>query len=129
MIVTHGGIDGGYGLYLRDGKPTFVYNYLDVERPTVAAKDPLPKGKAKLVVDFAYDGGGMGKGGTVTHDRQRQEGRRGQAANGRSRSSSRSAKGSTSAWTSARRWTSPTSCRSRSPGTIEKVTIDLAPTN
>lgn len=37
MIVTHGGIEGGYGLYLRDGKPTFVYNYLGVERPTFAA--------------------------------------------------------------------------------------------
>ena len=66
MIVTHGGVEGGYGLYLRDGKPTFVYNFLGVERPTFAAKDPLPKGKARLVVDFAYDGGGMAKGGTIT---------------------------------------------------------------
>jgi hypothetical protein len=66
MIITHGGITGGYGLYLRDGKPTFVYNYLGVERPTVAAKDALPKGKSQVVVDFKYDGGGLGKGGTVT---------------------------------------------------------------
>jgi arylsulfatase A-like enzyme len=66
MIITHGGLEGGYGLYLRDGKPTFVYNFLSVERFTFAAKDPLPKGKAKLVVDFAYDGGGMGKGGKIT---------------------------------------------------------------
>lgn len=66
MIVTHGGLEGGYGLYLRDGKPTFVYNFLSVERFTFAAKDPLPKGKTKLVVDFAYDGGGMGKGGKIT---------------------------------------------------------------
>ncbi len=66
MIVTHGGLEGGYGLYLRDGKPTFVYNFLGVDRPTFAAKDPLPKGKTKLVVDFKYDGGGMGKGGKIT---------------------------------------------------------------
>jgi arylsulfatase len=66
MIVTHGGITGGYGLYLRDGRPTFVYNYLAVERPTIAAKDALPAGKSKIVVDFAYDGGGLGKGGAVT---------------------------------------------------------------
>ena len=66
MIVTHGGIEGGYGLYLRDGKPTFVYNFLGEERPTFAAKDPLSKGKTKLVVDFAYDGGGIGKGGEIT---------------------------------------------------------------
>ena len=65
MIVTHGGLEGGYGLYLRDGKPTFVYNFLGAERPTVIAKDPLPKGKTTLVVDFKYDGGGIGKGGDI----------------------------------------------------------------
>jgi hypothetical protein len=66
MIVTEGGLEGGFGLYLRDGKPTFVYNFLGRDRPTLVAKDPLPKGKAKLVVNFAYDGGGIGKGATVT---------------------------------------------------------------
>jgi arylsulfatase A-like enzyme len=66
MVVTHGGVEGGYGLYLRDGKPTFVYNYLGIERPTFTAKDALPKGKATIVVDFKFDGGGAGKGGTVT---------------------------------------------------------------
>ncbi|VTR91247.1 arylsulfatase : Uncultured bacterium genome assembly Metasoil_fosmids_resub OS=uncultured bacterium PE=4 SV=1: Sulfatase [Gemmata massiliana] len=66
MIVTHGGLEGGYGLYLRDGVPTFVYNFLGTERKTFAAKDALPKGKTKLVVDFKYDGGGMGKGGAIT---------------------------------------------------------------
>jgi arylsulfatase len=66
MIVTHGGLEGGYGLYLRNGRPTFVYNFLSVDRTTFAANDPLPNGKAKLVVDFAYDGGGMGKGGKIT---------------------------------------------------------------
>ena len=68
MIVTHGGMVGGYGLYLRDGKPTFVYNYLDLERFTVAGKEALSKGKVKLVVDFAYGGkeGERGKGATVT---------------------------------------------------------------
>jgi arylsulfatase len=68
MIVTQGGMTGGYGLYLRGGKPTFVYNYLDVERFNVAGNDPLPAGKVKLVVDFKYDGkpGERGKGGTLT---------------------------------------------------------------
>src|SRR5262249_2861502 len=68
MIDTPGGMVGGYGLYLRDGKPTFVYNYLDLERFTIAVNEPLPKGKVKLVVDFAYDGktGERGKGGIVT---------------------------------------------------------------
>jgi arylsulfatase len=66
MIVTHGGVEGGYGLYMREGKPTFVYNYLGIERPTFTANEQLPKGKNRIVVDFNYDGGGMGKGGTVT---------------------------------------------------------------
>jgi arylsulfatase A-like enzyme len=66
MIVTQGGLEGGYGLYLRDGKPTFVYNFLSIDRPTFTAKDPLTKGKTKLVVDFVYDGGGPGKGGAIT---------------------------------------------------------------
>jgi arylsulfatase len=68
MIVTQGGLTGGYGLYLREGKPTFVYNYLALERHTIAGKDALPTGKVKLVVDFAYDGrqGERGKGGAVT---------------------------------------------------------------
>jgi len=73
MIVTHGGLEGGYGIYLRDGKPTFVYNFLGTERTTIAAKEALPKGKTELVVDFKYDGPGdakgaaaFGKGGTIT---------------------------------------------------------------
>jgi arylsulfatase len=68
MIVTHGGMPGGYGLYLREGKPTFVYNYLDIERTTLAGREPLPKGKTTLAVDFTYDGqpDERGKGGTLT---------------------------------------------------------------
>ncbi|WP_447784526.1 arylsulfatase [Stenotrophomonas bentonitica] len=66
MIITHGGSEGGYGLYLKAGRPTFVYNYLGVERPSFSGDTPLGKGKATLGVRFDYDGGGMGKGGTVT---------------------------------------------------------------
>lgn len=66
MIITHGGLEGGYGLYLRDGIATFVYNYLGIDRPTFVSKEALPKGKMKLVVRFDYDGGGLGKGGSIT---------------------------------------------------------------
>lgn len=66
MIITQGGSEGGYGLYLREGKPTFVYNFLSLERSTFASDKPLGKGKHSIVVDFKYDGGGLGKGGTVT---------------------------------------------------------------
>jgi arylsulfatase len=68
MIVTHGGLVGGYGLYVREGKPTFVYNYLALERPTITGKDALPKGKVKLAIDFRYEGKEkeLGKAATVT---------------------------------------------------------------
>ncbi len=68
MIVTQGGMTGGYGLYLDKGKPTFVYNYLDVDRYVVASPEALPAGEATIVVDFVYEGqaGEHGKGASVT---------------------------------------------------------------
>lgn len=66
MIITQGGLEGGYGLYLKEGKPTFVYNYLSLDRPTIMANEGLPGGKVQLIVNFVYDGGGIGKGGKIT---------------------------------------------------------------
>ncbi len=68
MVVTQGGMVGGYGLYVREGKPNFVYNYLALERPTITGNDRLPTGKVKLEVDFDYHGapGETGKGATVS---------------------------------------------------------------
>lgn len=66
MIITQGGLEGGYGIYLRDGKVNFTYNFLGTERFSFASNTALAKGKHTLVVDFAYDGGGAGKGGTIT---------------------------------------------------------------
>ena len=66
MIITQGGSEGGYGLYLREGRPVFVYNFLGAERPTFTGETALPAGKTVIEVAFAYDGGGLGKGGEVT---------------------------------------------------------------
>lgn len=66
MIITQGGSEGGYGLYLREGKPVFVYNFLSFERPTFTGEAALPAGRTVIEVDFKYDGGGMGKGGEIT---------------------------------------------------------------
>lgn len=66
MIVTQGGLEGGYGIYLRDGKVNFVYNFLGTARFPITTNTSLAKGKHTLVIDFAYDGGGMGKGGTIS---------------------------------------------------------------
>ena len=66
MIITQGGSEGGYGLYLREGRPVFVYNYLSFARPTFTGEAALPAGKTVIEVDFKYDGGGLGKGGEIT---------------------------------------------------------------
>lgn len=65
-IVTQGGLTGGWALYLDKGKPVFHYNYLDIAHYNVAAKNPLTPGKHTITMQFTYDGGGTGKGGTAT---------------------------------------------------------------
>ncbi|SDU76513.1 arylsulfatase [Jiangella alkaliphila] len=65
-LVTLGGETGGYALLVVDGRPTFHYNYLGLHRYTITATEPLPTGPCTIIFDFAYDGGGPGKGGTGT---------------------------------------------------------------
>jgi arylsulfatase len=66
VLVTQGGRFNGWGLYLLDGKPVFHYNLVGVQRYDVADPDKLSAGKHTVVVDFKYDGGGVGKGGLAT---------------------------------------------------------------
>ncbi len=66
MIVTQGGLSGGYALMLEKSKPVFQYNMSNVAHYKIAAKGALKPGKHTVVLDFQYDGGGIGKGGTGT---------------------------------------------------------------
>ena len=66
ILVTHGGLSGGYALMLEKGKPVFHYNVANVAHYNIAAKDALTPGKHIVVFNFNYDGGGIGKGGTGT---------------------------------------------------------------
>jgi hypothetical protein len=66
MLVTQGGRFGGWGFYLRNGKPVFTYNLLDLARPRVEAGSALTPGKHKVEFALKYDGPGLGKGGTGT---------------------------------------------------------------
>jgi arylsulfatase len=66
VLLAQAGRFGGWSFYLKDGKPTYTYNWLGLQRYTVAAKEALPAGKATIRFEFAYDGGGVGKGGTGT---------------------------------------------------------------
>lgn len=65
-LLSQGGRFGGWSLYMKDGKPAYTYNFLGLSRYTVEAPDALPAGRATVVLDFAYDGGGLGKGGKAT---------------------------------------------------------------
>ncbi|MCL4504169.1 MAG: arylsulfatase [Deltaproteobacteria bacterium] len=66
VILAQAGRFGGWSLYVKDGKPTYTYNWLGLKRYTVAAKQGVPAGKATIRFEFAYDGGGAGKGGKGT---------------------------------------------------------------
>jgi arylsulfatase A-like enzyme len=66
VVLAQAGRFGGWSLYLKDGKPTYHYNFLGLTRFTIAAATPVPAGKATIRYEFAYDGGGLAKGGLGT---------------------------------------------------------------
>ncbi|MFO7708234.1 MAG: arylsulfatase [Desulfobacterales bacterium] len=77
-IIVQGGRFGGWALYVKDGAPAYDYNFLGMQRFTVAATEKLKPGKSIIRFDFAYDGGGLGKGGMGTlyvNDKKVAEGR------------------------------------------------------
>ncbi len=66
VLVTQGGRFSGYGLYLKDSKPTFTMNLLDIERPKWQAPEALPPGKHTVVFDWKMEPQGppLGRGGS-----------------------------------------------------------------
>jgi arylsulfatase len=77
-LIAQGGRFGGWSLYVKDGVPGYHYNFLGLEQFAVVSKEKLPAGKSTIRFEFAYDGGGLGKGGTATlfiNDKKVGEGR------------------------------------------------------
>jgi arylsulfatase len=66
VLIAQGGSFGGWVLYLNEGRPTYVYNLLGMKRFRVEGADRVSPGVHQLRMEFAYDGGGLGKGGTAT---------------------------------------------------------------
>jgi len=66
IILTQGGKFGGWALYMDEGKPAYTYNWFGLEKYTIASEEALPEGSAEVKLEFAYDGGGTGKGGLAT---------------------------------------------------------------
>src|SRR3954465_12215458 len=66
VIIAQGGRFGGWALYLQAGRAKFVYNVLGIHEFPVEAASPVPAGTHQVRMEFAYDGGGLAKGGDVT---------------------------------------------------------------
>ena len=66
VIVAQGGGFGGFSMYVHEGKPAYCYNLFGIQQFKVYGKSELEPGERQVRMEFAYDGGGLGKGGTVT---------------------------------------------------------------
>jgi arylsulfatase A-like enzyme len=66
VIIAQGGHMGGWSLYVHERKLKYHYNFLGLRRFEVVADSPIPAGKHQVRMEFAYDGGGLGKPGTAT---------------------------------------------------------------
>jgi len=65
VIIAQGGAFGGWTLYAKDGKPAYCYNLLGLRRFKVYGDAAIPPGEHQVRMEFSYDGGGLGKGGTA----------------------------------------------------------------
>jgi len=66
VIIHQGGAFGGMSLYAKNGKAKFAYNFFGLETFATEANQPIPAGKHQVRMEFAYDGGGLAKGGNVS---------------------------------------------------------------
>ncbi len=68
VIFALGGQFGGLSLYVKDGVPTFCYNFTAMEKYYIRSSKKLADERNQIVVDFVYDGteSDIGKGGNVT---------------------------------------------------------------
>jgi arylsulfatase len=66
VIVAQGGNVGGWSLYARGGKLKYCYSLFGVQFFYAESSSALPPGVHQVRMEFAYAGGGLGKGGTVS---------------------------------------------------------------
>jgi len=66
VIIAQGANIGGWSLYAKGGKLKYCYNWGGLKHFFVEASTPIPAGEHQVRMEFAYAGGGMGKGGKVT---------------------------------------------------------------
>jgi len=66
VILASGGLTGGFSLYAKGGKLKYCYNFCGLQHFFVEGTQAIPGGKHQVRMEFAYDGGGLAKGGTVS---------------------------------------------------------------
>ena len=66
VIIAQGGNIGGWVLYAKAGKLKYCYNLLGIQHFFAESEGKIPTGRQQVRMEFAYDGGGLGKGGTAT---------------------------------------------------------------
>ena len=66
VIIAQGGNIGGWSLYAKAGKLKYCYNLSASSISTSSRAAPIPAGEHQVRMEFAYAGGGLGKGGTAT---------------------------------------------------------------
>jgi arylsulfatase len=66
VIVAQGGRFAGWSLYVHEGRLAYAYSWFGLQLYKVYAESPIPSGEHQARMEFAYDGGGLAKGGTVT---------------------------------------------------------------
>jgi arylsulfatase len=66
VIVSQGGLPGGWSLYANEGKLKYCYNLLGVKLSFAESEAAIPAGQHQVRMEFKYDGGGLAKGGDVT---------------------------------------------------------------
>src|SRR6202035_3880258 len=66
VIIAQGANIGGWSLYAKNGKLKYCYNVAGVKHFYVEAAEAVPAGEHQVRMEFAYAGGGLGKGGRVT---------------------------------------------------------------
>jgi arylsulfatase len=66
VIVAQGGNIGGWSLYAKGGNLKYCYNLLGIQQFYAESTSALPPGDHQVRMEFAYAGGGLGKGGAAT---------------------------------------------------------------
>jgi arylsulfatase A-like enzyme len=66
VIIAQGSNIGGWSLYAKGGKLKYCYNLLGVQHFFAESAGAIPAGAHQVRMEFAYAGGGLGKGGAVS---------------------------------------------------------------